>query len=76
MISLALSPNDKNVFISGACDAKAFLWDIRASDCKKQQEFLGHDSDINAVAVKDLKIKNYKFFIYKIYNSFTVLSIW
>lgn len=48
VMSVAIHPTDKNVFISGSCDASAKLWDIR--DCKCQKTFKGHDSDINAVS--------------------------
>ncbi len=44
--SLSLSPN-ANLFVSGACDATAKVWDIRSG--KAVQTFTGHDSDINAV---------------------------
>jgi WD40 repeat protein len=44
--SVSISP-DKNHFISGACDATAKLWDLRAGKC--MQTFSGHESDINAV---------------------------
>jgi WD40 repeat protein len=44
--SLSLSP-DKNIFVSGACDASAKVWDIRSGRCV--QTFTGHESDINAV---------------------------
>lgn len=47
-MSLALS-SDMNVFVSGACDSQAKLWDIREGTCK--QTFQGHTSDINAIAV-------------------------
>jgi WD40 repeat protein len=46
IISLSLSP-DKNIFVSGACDATAKVWDIRTGRCV--QTFTGHESDINAV---------------------------
>lgn len=46
LVSLALGPN-QNVFVSGACDATAKLWDIRTG--KAVQTFVGHESDINAV---------------------------
>lgn len=46
VMSLSLSP-DKNIFISGACDATAKVWDIRTGRCV--QTFVGHESDINAV---------------------------
>lgn len=45
--SLSLGPN-QNVFVSGACDATAKLWDIRSG--KAGQTFTGHESDINAVS--------------------------
>lgn len=44
--SLSLSPN-ANVFVSGACDATAKVWDIRSG--KAVQTFTGHEGDINAV---------------------------
>lgn len=46
-VSLSLGPN-QNVFVSGACDATAKLWDIRSG--KATQTFTGHESDINAVS--------------------------
>eukprot|EP00842_Homolaphlyctis_polyrhiza_P002160 jgi/Hompol1/2945/HPOL_003070-RA len=46
VMSLSLSP-DKNVFVSGACDSTAKVWDIRTGRCV--QTFTGHESDINAV---------------------------
>jgi len=46
-LSLSLGPN-QNVFVSGACDATAKLWDIRSG--KAIQTFTGHESDINAVS--------------------------
>lgn len=45
-VSLSLGPS-QNVFVSGACDATAKLWDIRSG--KATQTFTGHESDINAV---------------------------
>lgn len=44
--SLSLGPNP-NIFVSGACDATAKVWDIRTKRCV--QTFIGHESDINAV---------------------------
>lgn len=44
---MSLGPN-QNVFVSGACDATAKLWDIRSG--KATQTFTGHESDINAVS--------------------------
>jgi guanine nucleotide-binding protein G(I)/G(S)/G(T) subunit beta-1 len=47
MRSLSLGPN-QNVFVSGACDTTAKVWDIRTG--KAVQTFTGHESDINAVS--------------------------
>lgn len=47
-MSLAVSPDFK-LFISGACDATAKLWDVREGTCR--QTFSGHESDINAICV-------------------------
>lgn len=44
--SLSVSSNP-SVFVSGACDATAKVWDIRSKKCV--QSFSGHESDINAV---------------------------
>lgn len=46
LVSLSLGPN-QNIFVSGACDATAKVWDIRTG--KAVQTFTGHESDINAV---------------------------
>ncbi len=46
VMSISLSSNP-NVFVSGACDAVAKVWDIRTG--KAVQTFAGHESDINAV---------------------------
>uniref|UniRef100_A0A8W4FMS9 G protein subunit beta 1 n=1 Tax=Sus scrofa TaxID=9823 RepID=A0A8W4FMS9_PIG len=35
------------LFVSGACDASAKLWDVREGMCR--QTFTGHESDINAI---------------------------
>lgn len=48
-MSLSLSP-DSRLFVSGACDASAKLWDIREGMCR--QTFTGHESDINAICVR------------------------
>lgn len=49
VMSISISPEDsKNIFISGACDATAKLWDKRQKG-KCAQTFQGHESDINAV---------------------------
>lgn len=50
-MSLAVSPDFK-LFISGACDATAKLWDVREGSCR--QTFSGHESDINAISVRTL----------------------
>lgn len=48
---LALSPTNKNLFVSGACDAQAKLWDTRVPASKgAAQTFAGHETDINSVA--------------------------
>lgn len=47
VMSISLNPTNQNTFISGACDAFAKLWDIRAG--KAVQTFAGHESDINAI---------------------------
>lgn len=49
VMSVSISPSDRaNIFVSGACDATAKIWDKRAGG-KCQQTFTGHESDINAV---------------------------
>ncbi|KAL9060030.1 MAG: hypothetical protein Q9162_000880 [Coniocarpon cinnabarinum] len=47
VMSLSINPLDHNMFVSGACDAFAKIWDIRQQRCT--QTFAAHDSDINAV---------------------------
>lgn len=47
VMSLSINPIDQNMFVSGACDAFAKVWDIRQQRCT--QTFAAHDSDINAV---------------------------
>jgi len=48
VMSVSLSTNDPNVFVSGSCDATAKVWDIRTS--KSVRTFMGlHESDINSV---------------------------
>ncbi|CAG7988933.1 unnamed protein product [Penicillium salamii] len=46
-MSISINPTNQNIFVSGACDAFAKLWDIRTG--KAVQTFAGHESDINAV---------------------------
>lgn len=48
VMSISVSPSDKNLFASGSCDANAKLWDMRTGDCIKT--FSGHESDINSIA--------------------------
>lgn len=47
VMSLSISPTDPNLFVSGACDSTAKVWDIRTRNCV--QTFTGHESDINSV---------------------------
>jgi len=47
VMSVAISPVDKNMFVSGSVDATARLWDIRTTKCV--QTHVGHESDINCV---------------------------
>jgi guanine nucleotide-binding protein G(I)/G(S)/G(T) subunit beta-1 len=47
VMSIALS-KDKQIFVSGACDATAKIWDIR-TPTKCVQTFFGHQADINTV---------------------------
>mmetsp|Transcript_24592 Transcript_24592/g.48886 ORF Transcript_24592/g.48886 Transcript_24592/m.48886 type:complete len:350 (+) Transcript_24592:60-1109(+) len=48
VMSLAISPTNKDVFVSGSCDSTAKVWDIRSGKCT--QTHLGHESDINSVS--------------------------
>lgn len=48
VMSVALTPNDSNTFISGSCDATCRLWDIRVG--KSVQVHVGHESDVNSVS--------------------------
>ena len=49
VMSISLRPDGKNnVFVSGACDALAKVWDV--NEPNKVRTFSGHESDINAVA--------------------------
>jgi len=47
VMSVSVNPQDKNSFVSGACDASAKVWDLRSGKCT--QTFTGHEADINAV---------------------------
>lgn len=47
-MSVSVNPIDRNLFISGSCDMKVCLWDLRMKKCVNS--FKGHHShDINAV---------------------------
>lgn len=48
VMSLAISPSNPNLFISGSVDSTAKVWDIRAG--KSVQTHVGHESDINSVS--------------------------
>jgi len=48
VMSVAVSPEDRNLFVSGSCDATSKLFDIRTKGCVST--FAGHESDINAVS--------------------------
>jgi len=50
VMSVALSPTDPNLFLSGSCDCEAKLWDIRLDSHRPVKSFVGHESDINSVA--------------------------
>jgi WD40 repeat protein len=47
VMSLSINPANPNLFVSGACDCMAKVWDIRMG--KSVQTFVGHAEDINAV---------------------------
>jgi len=47
VMGLSLSPTDHNIFVSGACDGMAKVWDINSGKCI--QTFVAHECDINAV---------------------------
>jgi guanine nucleotide-binding protein G(I)/G(S)/G(T) subunit beta-1 len=47
VMSLAVSPTDLNMFVSGSCDSNAKVWDSRTKRCTLT--FSGHESDINSV---------------------------
>jgi len=48
VMSISAQPAGEKVFVSGACDAFAKVWDIRNKDAVRT--FEGHESDINAVS--------------------------
>ncbi|KAH9256255.1 hypothetical protein BASA81_005476 [Batrachochytrium salamandrivorans] len=48
VMSVAISPTDPNIFVSGSCDSSAKIWDLRTKKCT--MTFRGHESDLNSVA--------------------------
>ena len=46
---MAVAKSNPNLFISGACDNVAKVWDVRDKRRKCIQTFTGHESDINAI---------------------------
>lgn len=50
VMCLSLSPTDTNTFVSGSCDTKAMMWDIRIGK-RSVATFSGHKGDINAIAM-------------------------
>jgi len=48
VMSIAAQPKKEAIFVSGACDATAKVWDIKVTGAVRTYE--GHESDINAVA--------------------------
>jgi len=48
VMSIAPQPNGNNIFVSGACDAEAKVWDKNTPH--SHRTFSGHESDINAVS--------------------------
>ena len=47
VMSIATSPVSPNIFVTGACDAFAKVWDVKQPGAPRT--FSGHESDINAV---------------------------
>ena len=48
VMSLAISPENSNIFVSGSVDRTAKIWDIRIGRCVQTHK--GHEEDINSVA--------------------------
>jgi len=48
VMSVAISPKNNNIFLSGSVDCTAKIWDIRSGKCV--QTHSGHEADINSVA--------------------------
>lgn len=49
-MSISTQGASTDVFVSGACDALAKVWDMREKDAYCVRTFAGHESDINAVS--------------------------
>ncbi|KAL3792551.1 hypothetical protein HJC23_005521 [Cyclotella cryptica] len=47
VMSLAISPTNNNIFVSGSVDTTAKIWDLRNGKCV--QTHIGHEADINSV---------------------------
>ena len=50
VMSISASQGAPSIFVSGACDTFAKVWDVRATSTAART-FVGHDSDINAVTL-------------------------
>ena len=50
VMSVSLNPANNSIIVTGACDTKARIFDLRADGKKCAREFDGHDSDINCVS--------------------------
>lgn len=48
VMSLAVSPLNMNIFVSGSVDTTAKIWDLRNGKCV--QTHVGHEKDVNSVA--------------------------
>lgn len=48
VMSVAMSPENSNIFVSGSVDTTARVWDLRIGKCVQTHK--GHESDINSVA--------------------------
>uniref|UniRef100_A0A7S2DFB1 Guanine nucleotide-binding protein subunit beta-like protein n=1 Tax=Haptolina brevifila TaxID=156173 RepID=A0A7S2DFB1_9EUKA len=48
VMSISPEPTGNGIFVSGACDAFAKVWDIRSETTSRT--FYGHESDINAIS--------------------------
>lgn len=48
VMSISISPENSNIFVSGSVDGTAKIWDLRIGKCV--QTHTGHEQDINSVA--------------------------